>query len=261
MLIPRFYSHRLGRAYGPDSSGLALHGSLAGPLVGIGLETDVCLTADEELVLLHDPLLEVGTTLDGWARDRSAAEIRTGFLLDRKGEQSSERPLLLDEMLDAVPPELPLQLEVKSHADRELAIRTTELLCDHLERHHERRDVEVLSFFSEACAAAAARGVDSRLVVWADYAPEALAAWAHERGVSGVSVEHFLLSERLVAVMRLAGLSVNTGTVNHPALLARALFFGVDAVCTDRPHELRAETLALGDVQAAPRETALSGAA
>ena len=32
-----------------------------------GLETDVCLTADGRLVLLHDPLLTLGTTLDGWA--------------------------------------------------------------------------------------------------------------------------------------------------------------------------------------------------
>ena len=41
------YAHRLGRAYGPDSSAAALRGALA---AGVdGLETDVCLTADGAL--------------------------------------------------------------------------------------------------------------------------------------------------------------------------------------------------------------------
>jgi glycerophosphoryl diester phosphodiesterase len=42
-----------------------------------GLETDVCLTADGDLVLLNDPLLDVGATLTGWrtsgGRRRSCA--------------------------------------------------------------------------------------------------------------------------------------------------------------------------------------------
>src|SRR5262245_30246185 len=53
-------AHRLGRAYGPDNSDTALRRSLTRSLEG--LETDVCLTADGELVLLHDPLLSLGTT-------------------------------------------------------------------------------------------------------------------------------------------------------------------------------------------------------
>lgn len=62
----------------------------------------------------------------------------------------------------------------------------------------------------------------------------------------GVSVEHFLLTKQVVHVLWGAGLSVNTGTVNHPELLSRVLEFAPDAIGTDRPHELRAdaETLA-----------------
>ena len=60
---PALYAHRLGRAYGPDSSAAALTRALERPLDG--LETDCCLTADGELALLHDPLLDVGTTVSG----------------------------------------------------------------------------------------------------------------------------------------------------------------------------------------------------
>ena len=57
------FAHRLGRAYGPDSSRQALRRSLVQP--PDGLETDCCLTADGELVLLHDPLLAMATTVSG----------------------------------------------------------------------------------------------------------------------------------------------------------------------------------------------------
>src|SRR6185503_16621622 len=108
--------------------------------------------------------------------------------------------------------------------------------------------LELISFHSAACATAAAYGVRSRLVVWAEYAPEALAAWAVSRGVTGVSVEHFLLAPKLVSVFRLAGLSVSSGTVNDAELLARVTeLAGPDAVCTDRPAGLRAEALRLED--------------
>lgn len=234
-----FIAHRLGRSYGPDSSRQALAGALAGPLYG--LETDLVLSADGGLVLLHDPLLPLATTLEGWAHERSTAEILAGRLLDRAGGATGERPLLLEELLEAAPHGLTLQLEVKAHADEQLARRTTAAICARVLAAGAADRVELISFYSGACALAAARGLRSRLIVWADYEPEALAGWAARTGVAGVSIEHFLLSERLVGALRVAGLSVNTGTVNEVPVLERVLAFGPDAVVTDRPHELRAE--------------------
>jgi glycerophosphoryl diester phosphodiesterase len=247
--MPPLFAHRLGRANGIDSSMRTLRRTLDGP-VG-GLETDVCLTSDGDLVLLHDPLLAMATTLSGWAHERTAAELREGRLLDGDGP-SDEPPMFLSELLETVPAELPLQLEVKAHADPELARRTAATICARCGRERDR--VEVTSFHGTACAEAAARGYRARLVIWADYAPEALAAWAARHCVGGVSIEHFLLSEPLVRTLRLAGLSVNTGTINSVELLERVLAFEPDAVCTDRPHALRAEGLAAGIGATAPVE-------
>jgi glycerophosphoryl diester phosphodiesterase len=210
-----------------------------------GLETDVCLTADGRLVLLHDPLLTLGTTLDGWAHERTAEEIRSALIRDSSGRPTAEHPLLLEELIELVPETVRLQLEVKAHADRTLARRTAAALCERLRGEPIRDRVELISFHGEACAVAAAEGISSRLVIWADYAPEALASWALRTGVGGISVEHFLLTKQLVQVLRGAGLSVNAGTVNHPEILSRVLEFAPDAIGTDRPHELRAgvETL------------------
>jgi glycerophosphoryl diester phosphodiesterase len=252
MMQANFIAHRLGREYGPDSSATALAGSIAGPLTG--LETDVVLTADGKLVLLHDPLLPLATTLEGWAHERTADEILAGRLLDRGGAPTESRPLLLGDLLRDVPTGLILQLEVKAHADEALARRTTEAICAQVEAAGATARVELISFYSGACAVAADAGVRSRLIVWADYEPEALASWAVRTGVAGVSIEHFLLSERLVGALRNAGLSVNTGTVNDAELLERVLAFGPDAVVTDRPHELRAEAA----LRAAQRRAATS---
>jgi glycerophosphoryl diester phosphodiesterase len=253
---PPLFAHRLGRAYGPDSSPLALSRSLA---AGIdGLETDVCLTSDDQLVLLHDPLLRLGTTLDGWAHQRTAAQIHGARLRDRDGRPTAERPMTLDELLIATPDDLPIQVEVKAHADPELAGRTAQVLCERYRRRGERTRLEVISFHSTACAIAAAHGFPSRLVIHAEYAPEALAAWAVSNGVRGVSIEHFLLVPRLVSACRLAGLSVSTGTVNDAELLDRVVRLAQpDAVCTDRPAELRAEALRLEE---APSTSALPDA-
>jgi glycerophosphoryl diester phosphodiesterase len=210
-----------------------------------GLETDVCLTADDRLVLLHDPLLTLGTTLDGWAHQRTAEEIRSALIRDSSGRRTAEHPLLLEELIELVPERVRLQLEVKAHADPALARRTAEALCERLRGEPIRDRVELISFHRDACAAAVAEGISSRLVIWADYAPEALASWALRTGVHGISVEHFLLTKQLVHVLRGAGLSVNAGTVNHPELLSRVLEFAPDAIGTDRPHELRAGVEAL----------------
>ena len=148
-MLPALYAHRLGRAYGPDSSLAALHHTIQQPLDG--LETDCCLTADGELVLLHDPLLDLDTTVSGSAHQRTAAEIRAGWLRNRDGTVSDERPLLLDELLDLAPPGATLQLEVKAHADPALARRTARAVCECLRDHPARGRTEVISFWSGAC--------------------------------------------------------------------------------------------------------------
>ena len=113
--LPPLYAHRLGREPGPDSSRAALRATLAGPVDG--LETDACLTADGRLVLLHDPWLSSCTTLRGWAHETLWSDLRHARLRDRDATPTDETPMLLDELLDDAPGDLPLQVEVKAHGD------------------------------------------------------------------------------------------------------------------------------------------------
>jgi glycerophosphoryl diester phosphodiesterase len=241
--LPLLYAHRLGREPGPDSSRAALRATLAGPVDG--LETDACLTADGRLVLLHDPWLSSSTTLSGWAHHTVWNDLRNARLRDRTGAATDETPMLLDELLDEAPRDLPLQVEVKAHGNPELARATAAAVCRLARELPDRRRVEVLSFHTIACEETVLHGMPARLVAWADYTPAALARWAARTGVGGVCIEHFLLHLALVERLRVGGLSVTTGTVNDAELGARAAALGVDAITTDRPAGLHHELAAM----------------
>jgi glycerophosphoryl diester phosphodiesterase len=159
--VPAIFAHRLGRAYGPDSSRLAVRRCLEQPVDG--LETDRCLTADGEIVLLHDPLLALATTATGWADEHTAAEILASRLRDRDANPTSQSPMRLDELLELAPAEVTLQLEVKAHADPTLARRTTYVVCQQLADHPARERCEILSFWSGACELATSLGFRARL--------------------------------------------------------------------------------------------------
>jgi glycerophosphoryl diester phosphodiesterase len=237
--LPALYAHRLGRDPGPDSSRAALAATLAGPVDG--LETDACLTADGRLVLLHDPWLRSATDLGGWAHQTPWRVLAGARLLDRNGVATDQTPMPLEELLEQVPGDLPVQIEVKAHGDPELARATAAEVCRVAEAQSNGRPVEVLSFHTVACEEAAGHGLPARLIIWADYAPRALLRWATRAGVGGVCIEHFLLHRALVDRLRAGGLSVSTGTINDPMLAARAASLGVDAITTDRPAGLRRE--------------------
>jgi glycerophosphoryl diester phosphodiesterase len=255
-MLPSIYAHRLGGSYGPDSSQAALARTLERPVDG--LETDCCLTTDGGVVLLHDPLLQLDTDLDGWAHERTAAEIAAGHLRDRHGKPSGERPLRLEQLLELAPPGMPLQLEIKAHADPALARETTRAVCRHLRAASTPHPVEIISFFTSACELAAELGFASRAIIIADYRIEELAEWARNAGVGGVCVEHFLLSPSLVDTLQAAGLSVTTGTINHSEMLPLLLGLGLDAITTDAPHELREALGAMSGLALAPADAARS---
>lgn len=234
----RYIAHRFGRAYGPDNSRMALRAALSKPLYGI--ETDCALTADGRLALLHDTYLPQGTTLTGWAHERTSAEIMGGQLLDREGRITNEQPLEIESLL-AEPPAVELiQLEAKATVDELLGVRTARAICERL-RGVTGPTYEVISFWPAAAELAASHGVPSRLIVACAYLPDALAHWCVESGVTGVILEAHYFSPTPVQALREAGLSITSGLANEAWLMRKVLEYEPDGLSTDRPHEIEAE--------------------
>jgi glycerophosphoryl diester phosphodiesterase len=200
---PPIYAHRLGSEHGPESSRTALEGSLADGAEG--LECDVCMSADGEVMVIHDPYLPLSMDLDGWAHERPAAELQRARLRGPDGESSDEHPMRLDELLERVGGGLPLQVDIKAYADERLARETAKAACELVARHDASGWVEVLSFFAGACTVAAERKLRSRLTVWSDQLPRELAKWLVSQRLVGISCEGFILGTRLVETLRGAG--------------------------------------------------------
>lgn len=245
------YAHRFGSEYGPESSRAALEVSLSRGVDG--LEADVILSADDEVFALHDPDLDLCTDLSGWARDHRADEIDRARLRDQVGEISDETPLRLPQVLDRIPPDLPLQLDVKAYADHSLARRTSRRACEIAREHGTSDRIEIISFFTGGCEVAREHGVEARLVLWADYDPNALLRWLGERDISGVSLEGFILAHHLVEPLHEAGVTLSVGVVNSPRQIERLLPMRPDILVSDRPAELKDEVDRFGSVASPDR--------
>ncbi|CAN5544112.1 hypothetical protein BH10ACT1_BH10ACT1_18210 [soil metagenome] len=239
---PRFFAHRFGRAYGPDSTRSTLAHVLGGPVDG--LETDCCLTSDGRLALLHVPFLPSSTTIEGWAHERTAADIVASQVKDRRGGPVDEHPLLLEDLWPLLDGHrLTVQLEIKAVLDGELADRTCRVVCESLAATPPPAGihVEVISFWPECLPIAAAAGWDTRPIIATPYTPRDFARWAVDQGITGVVLEAPFWSAHHLDIWRSAGLSLASGVCNDAGFASLLLPFEPDAIATDRPHELRAE--------------------
>jgi glycerophosphoryl diester phosphodiesterase len=248
---PAIYAHRFGGQLGPESSRAALQRSLSGPVDGF--EADVVLSADGEVLACHDPLLQLSTAdLSGWAHQYPAAVLTRAHLLDGQGGPSDQSPLLLRQVLEIIPSDLPLQLDIKAYADIELAQRTAEACCQTSAEVGRASQIEVISFFTPACEAAVAHGARARLVLWADYDPQALVKWVLDRGIGGLSLEGFILNQEFRDTAREAGLSISIGAVNTAEQLDRLLPLEPEIIVSDTPHMIRAMVDAYYDAGPSP---------
>jgi len=114
---PLVAAHRGGAALWPENSLLAFRSALA---LGADLvETDVHLTADGEVVVLHDPTLDRTTSAQGAVRDLTRDQIAQARLKAADGGLTTEPVPSLAALLDVIQPSrAALLLEIKTDAGR-----------------------------------------------------------------------------------------------------------------------------------------------
>lgn len=257
--VPIVYAHRGGAALRPENTVAAFdHGFHCG---AEGLEFDVHLSRDGEVVVHHDDTLERTTNGRGPLRARTTAELAVldaGFnFTDARGQYPfRDRGIgipMLREVLHRYPA-APLIIELKVGG-----AALAHAVVDEVRAAGAVDRVAIGSFFSEAVRAVRAyeprlaTGATKEEIRWALY--RSWVRWPlgavpyREFQVPVKSGATTIVSGRFVAHAHQAGIPVKVWTVNDEEEMRRLVRWGVDALITDRPDLARAVIAAPGGLR------------
>lgn len=189
-----------------------------------GIELDLHLSKDGELVVMHDATLDRTTNGAGPIADQELRQLKE---LDAGG---GERIPTFAEVLDAVGPTLPIQAEIKDLA----AARS---LAKVLAERNLLGRVSVLSFHEAALIEVRELLPQTRtvLVAGAGAHRDDFVGRAQQAGARLVSVDLRQLNRVIVDKCVAAGLDVMAWTVNDERDLALARNLGLVGCVTDQP--------------------------
>lgn len=210
--------------------------------VGMGadlIELDVHLSADNQVVVIHDETVDRTTTSSGDVAMLSLAELRT---LDAGGWYaaafSGQRIPTLDEVLAWARGRTRVAIEIKSGGHAQPGIE--EKLVDLLAQHQMIEDVVVISF--DHPTVARVKGLCPDVAIGLLYAcrPVDAVALARQANADLLLPHWSYANAEDVAAAHSAGLGVAPWATSEPAILRWLLAIGVDAVGTNHPDRMRA---------------------
>ncbi len=226
-------AHRGASGHAPENTLAAFRKAAE---IGVdGIEMDIRLSADGEVIVLHDAALNRTTDTSGQVSELSLAEIRQADAGD------GERVPTFAEALEEIPPDILAFVEIKAIEATERAVRIVQEM-DRLDQ------VVIISFNAEALRLL--RSLDSRMPMGlllggaaATYREASsvgldLLHRAQATGTSTVSANWQLLTPEGVGDIRRRGGSVWTWTVNDVDDIRRVADMGVQAITSDYPDRL-----------------------
>jgi len=238
----RVAAHRGGAALWPENSLLAFRSALA---LGVdALELDLHLTADGEVVVLHDPTLERTSTGRGAVRDARLTDLASVRLKTSEGAATAERVPTLAQVLDLVAQsssELLPEIKLDAHRQRYDGIEEKVLALIRARGLLTRTTIQAfqgdtIRRLREVEPAARTMLLVGRGDVGRDRArPAEAVRRARELGATDLGMNHRLIDADVVAAARAAGIRLAAWTVNDETDIRRMIDLGVDLVMSDRP--------------------------
>ncbi len=258
---PLIFAHRGASHEAPENTLAAF--LLAAELEADGVELDVQLSKDGEIVVIHDFDLESSTNGTGPVRERTLAELKeldAGGWLDPS--YAGQQVPTLQEVIDAVGHRLLLNIELKT-----LSLRDDGLAAEvvrTIEDNHLLDRVIVSSF--NPFALWRTKRLNPWIPIGLLYAPDLPLPlrypWArHLLRLDALHPHHSLVSDRYLRWARTRGYGVHTWTVDDPGRMWQLIRLGVELIITNRPDLLRQVLEAGQEESRSPDELLPSGSA
>jgi glycerophosphoryl diester phosphodiesterase len=237
---PLIAAHRGGAALWPENSLLAFRNALA---LGVDfVETDVHLTSDGEVVVLHDPKLDRTTTGIGAVAERRLADLAPIRLRAADGTPTDEPLPTLAQLLDLLAPSRGrLLLEIKIDAARRRYAGIEEKTLALIRARGLSARVLIMAF--EPDTLRRVRALDAEiptvlLISKARMERDGVAAVVREAQdvrATHLGVDHRAIDAATVTAARAAGLTLGAWTVNTEGDMRRIVDLGVGVLISDRP--------------------------
>lgn len=203
-----------------------------------GIETDVQMTKDGQLVLIHDERVKRTTGAEGWVKDYELAELKKLDAGSWFGEEfCGEAIPTLEELLSlAKQHDLYLNLELKNGFVQypELELKVVELV----RRYDLVEQVLISSFnhYSLAHMKKLAPEIETAIL----YMEGLYEPWEYARrvGASALHPYFYAVRKEWVAQAKETGIRTHPFTVNEEHEMRALLAAGVDGIITDYPDKL-----------------------
>ncbi|SFL03582.1 glycerophosphodiester phosphodiesterase [Falsiroseomonas stagni] len=229
-------AHRGGLFLWPENSARAFRESAT--LAVEQAECDVHLSADGEVIVMHDATLDRTTDTRGPVSARSAAELSRVRVRGTAGEAP---PTLADYLDILAPSAVAPRIEIKVDANNRPHPGIVPKVMATLDASGQRARSWIIGFQAETMAeaqqAGGLAGVAwlSELSTLRDIGLDGIIAVAKHHGFPEIGVTEGVIDAEFLARCRAAGLGVGTWGANHAPSIRRMLDIGVDIFATDDP--------------------------
>ena len=228
--------HRGGAFLWPENSTLAFRQALALPAEQ--LELDVHLSADGEVIVIHDATLDRTTDASGPVRARTLAELRRVRV---KGTGGEPPPTLAEAVALTRDAGRILRLEVKADPEGRPYPGIVPACLAVLDAAGMRGRTVAMSFQPTTTAGLAVAGGLLRTVLlleskpWRGMGLAGAIALGRSCGAAEIGLPVGELDAASVAGFRAAGLGIGAWGANHADSIRQGLELGLDAIATDDP--------------------------
>jgi glycerophosphoryl diester phosphodiesterase len=232
---PIIFAHRGASAYAPENTLAAFELAIAQQADAI--ELDVKLSADGQVVVIHDSTVDRTTNGKGKVKDMSLAELKAldaGSFVSRNF--SGEKIPTLEEVFEAVGRRTFINVELKNYTNRRDDL--VETVCMQVKKHQMQKRVMFSSFFPNALSKARSYLPDVPRGLLA--LNGLLGVWARSFGFSFGKYDALhpnlkdFTQQEVTRVHRLKR-RVHVYTVNAEEDMRRLFKWGVDGIFTDDP--------------------------
>jgi glycerophosphoryl diester phosphodiesterase len=212
------------------------------------VECDVHLSKDGQVVVMHDPNVSTTTDGSGLISELTLAELKklndAAKFADKKW--SPQVVPTLGEVLDLVKGKVGIQIEIKNTATGGRYPGIEKQVIDLINARGMANDVIVISF--DFPTLKEVKVIDSRIKTGALVRADWFVLRSPEKSVSDAidptGADYFMptaspVNQQIADAAHARGIKMGVWTVDTPAEMKRYAGFGIDAITTNRPDDLK----------------------